>query len=252
MKRKRLASITTKIALASTVVLGLAAPASATSIIEQGTSFSSNIARGVVQSSADAATRQQALADFRAVLVASGATADVVRFDALSTTQREELADYLVGESYSVTPPPNAVPDSNGALRVGDFSWAQPAGGNSSNAKSRIKSMQGGQTFSFAGIVLIEVVIDLNYSVSSQPPYGVSGVAGYDCFVTKDYDVLAEVSSVKSSAFVDGTWEIEARCKVTVKRGVPTPWGQITWSTKEQLHFLRGDNAGYVVDHGWK
>jgi hypothetical protein len=39
---------------------------------------------------------------------------------------------------------------------------------------------------------------------------------------------------------------------VSVKRGVPTPWGPIAWSTASNIQFVTGTGSGAVSSHGWR
>ena len=40
-------------------------------------------------------------------------------------------------------------------------------------------------------------------------------------------------------------------CAVEVKRGVPSPWEQISWSTKNATQGVVGDGNGNVINQGW-
>ncbi len=200
-------------------------------------------------------TTELALSEFRQNLVSEGAQEDLAKFDALTTAQEAELAEYLLGESVSATAPPaDAEVEGNGILSYGDFEWGSPVGNDAVAARGWGLPMWGTQWFSFAGISITQVKISLTFEMDFDPNYGtvVSGIQSHSCQVQHNYDVFAEVTTTKDNAFTDGPYEAEGQCLVRVKRGAPTPLGQITWSTKEAIHYLRADNTGWITGHGWK
>lgn len=207
-------------------------------------------------------THQAVLDQFRANLVAVGDTAGVATFDAFTEAQRSDLSAYLLGESVSFdAPPAEAQQVGNGDFVYGDFQWAAPSGAQTASAEARQLSTQGynipvwgTQSFSFAGISIIEVKNSMTYTVDFSSSRGnyISNIPAYSCAVTHNYDILADVTSTKENAFTSGDWEVESQCKVRITRGVPTPWGQVTWSTKEAIHYLHADNTGWVMANGWE
>jgi hypothetical protein len=86
--------------------------------------------------------------------------------------------------------------------------------------------------------------------------YQVSGVSAtsitsYSCIVDANYDPFSTVTSSKNSAWVS-LGRATAECKVTVKRGTPTPWGQVTFSTRSNIQYVTGNGSGAVTAHGWR
>lgn len=195
--------------------------------------------------------KEAALTQLRAVLVTRGAVDDVAEFDAFNTQQRADLASYLVGETnVSLDPPADATWDTNGVATYGNFRWGLPAETETALARnsSNDVSIWGTQWFSFMGIKLIEVKNSMTYTLTYNSSTGTrpTAIKNHSCLVTLDTDIFAEVTSEKNSSYPDG-WEARAQCKVTIKRGLPVPWGIIVTSTTEGLHTIRGDNMGSVV-----
>lgn len=149
---------------------------------------------------------------------------------------------------------------SSGASAEGDFkvesgesssSLVSPGAGAALGAVSRAastKTVSAWQSFTFAGITISKTTVRVTYEVSSGKA---KKVASYSCIVNANYDIMAEVSSSK-----DGSWvssgKATAECNVTVKRGAPTPWGQVTWSTASNVQFVTGSGSGAVTAHGWR
>lgn len=40
-------------------------------------------------------------------------------------------------------------------------------------------------------------------------------------------------------------------CKVVVKRGAPTPWGTVAWSTYSSIQRLSARGSGAITFNGW-
>lgn len=216
-----------------------------------GMTSRTSVATNSIQASEDPATA--ALDEFRANLVAKGDAEGVARFDAFTEAQRDELAQYLLGESVNFTPPADATWDETGTATKGGFSWEIPSGYDVAAQSDNIP-VWGTQSFSFLGIPLIVVKNAMVYTVdwNSSKGWIVTGVPSSRCTVVYNYDIYASVESVTNAAFVYGTYEAQNECKVTVRRGVPSPWGTIAWSTREAIHVLRADNTGWITRHAWE
>lgn len=185
------------------------------------------------------------LEEFRANLVSAGRDVDVSRFDALSEERRAELADYFLGKK-EVKPEPAASSDDQTVGRDGDFEIVKVFP-RAARAVNEI-SIWGTQWFKFAGILISETKINLSY----QNKYAmVDQVLSYSCSVITNNDPTAEITTSKNSAYVSNG-DAVAKCDVKVKRGAPTPWGQITWSTSESVQVLKGGNTGRITFNGWE
>jgi len=202
-------------------------------------------------------TEQLALTEFRDNLVTEDRGEDVQKFDGLNDGQRTNLADYLLGETPATFTPPSDAEveyDENGVRYTrGDFTWGVPNEMPTVGMRAAGNSMWGTQWFSFAGIKLIETKLSMTYTVGWDPNRGsvITGIQSYNCYVTQDADIFAEVTASNAKAWPNG-WEAVAECEVTVRRGAPTPWGQVTWSSRTGVQYLVGDNTGMVVAHGWR
>lgn len=202
------------------------------------------------------------LTDFRDVLVqraeviGSEGVAELEQFDSLDGTQRNELANYFLGVDGSVAPGDAAALTVEGGTTVltdGDFTWESveapnAASGIVARAATSTKSTWATQWFKFAGITISETKVSGTYTVSGGKA---TKVNSYACTVVQNIDPLASVTSSKNAAYVSGG-KATMECKVKVKRGVPTPWGHVSWSTKEAVQYLRATGAGRVEAHGWK
>lgn len=199
-----------------------------------------------------------ALSEFRENLVTNGDAAEVSAFDALSVDQRSALAGYFFGNGMSPdSPTTDAIAESHGDTTTytdGDFAWAiedeekSASAAATSRAAAATRNISGNQWFSFAGIKISETKVSLSYQAIGKKA---TKVNSYSCVVVKNADPLAQISSSKSNAYIAGD-NATAKCKVVVKRGVPSPWGQITWSTKEGIQVLAGNGGGKVVKNTWE
>lgn len=131
-----------------------------------------------------------------------------------------------------------------------------PLGGTGAGTYSTIQPLAATQTYSvwatsaflFAGIKISETKVAGTYTASGGTA---RSILSYSCTVTRNYDPLAEVSTDKSGSYI-ASGQATMECRVRVRRGVPTPWGQVSWSTKEAIQYLRANGYGGVVAHGWK
>lgn len=183
-----------------------------------------------------------ALSQLRANLTAS---ADIAAFDALSPAQEAELADYLLGEIDPFAGLSAASP-RNGDFELRTVTAAEPAGGISARAATR--SVSAWQSFLFAGITISKTTVRETYNYSGA---NATSIAAYSCVVDANYDPYSQITVSKTGAYVSGG-KATAECKVTVKRGVPTPWGPISWSTASNVQYVTGNGAGTVTSHGWR
>lgn len=216
---------------------------------------------------------ESALHDFRSSLVEGSQTdpsaaADIERFDNLSNSQRQELARYLTGELEVVTPiaqSPQLGDGTSTTIREGNFTWKtveksatgedllalQPVSGKgqfSTTATTTVKSIWATQYFTFAGIKISETKVSGSYNVRSSRA---TGIRSHTCNVVRNYDPFSGVSTSKNASYVSGGRAV-FECLVSVKRGVPTPWGHISYSTRENVQYARGTGAGRVDAHGWR
>lgn len=177
--------------------------------------------------------------------------AEIARFDALSPEQQHELAQYLAGEihpfdSLSAQHPQagNFEIQDGASISVGNTK-ATPLAATASLAT---KTISAWQSYVFAGITISKTTVRETYTVSGA---NAVAIVSYSCIVDANYDPFAEVSSTKDGAWVS-SGKATAECLVTVKRGTPTPWGQITWSTNSNIQFVTGNGYGGVTSHGWR
>lgn len=202
-------------------------------------------------SATDSNAEESALAQFRAGLTDSS---DVQAFDNLSDGQRTDLAAYLLGETDPYTElSENAAREEapSSVLSSGDFELQTEATATptaSAAARAATRSISAWQSFNFAGITISKTTVRETYYYSGA---NATKVASYSCVVDQNYDPFSQVTSSKNSAWVSSGKAI-AECKVTVKRGVPTPWGPISWSTKSNVQYVSGNGAGKVTSSGWR
>lgn len=183
-----------------------------------------------------------ALSQFRDNLAAAS---DIAAFDALTEEQRADLARYLLGE----TDPLSQLSDSD--PHVGDFELR--VGGPASAsitplAAGATRTVSAWQSFLFAGITISKTTVRETYLYSGA---NATRIASYSCVVDANYDPFAEVSVARDGSWISSGKAI-AQCKVTVKRGAPSPWGQVTWSTASNVQYVSGNGYGKVVSHGWR
>ncbi|QAY64996.1 hypothetical protein ET495_17395 (plasmid) [Xylanimonas allomyrinae] len=213
------------------------------------------------------------LADFRETLAKRAATtgdegvAELARFDALDDSQRAELADFFLGINEDTVKPGATASATIGGdtsrVSEGNFTWESTEGSSDGagsaltartartarsapTARATTKSVWVSHWFKFAGIKITEVKVAGTYTVSGGKA---TKINSYACTVVKNIDPMAEVTSSKNGSYIaNGKANLE--CKITVKRGAPTPWGPIAWSTKEGIQFLRANGAGKVEASG--
>lgn len=206
------------------------------------------LAAGVSPAAATRAGGDPVLAEFRSNLTSA---ADLDAFDALTVDQRAELAAYLRGESGSIE---RALemdqPTGAFEVRTGTNITATKADAfmSGTTSASSTRTVSAWKSFLFAGITISKTTIrETYYYVGASA----TKVAAYSCVVNANYDPFATVTSSKSGAWVS-SGRATAECLVTVKRGVPGPWGPINWSTSSAIQFVTGNGYGSVTSHGWR
>ena len=110
------------------------------------------------------------------------------------------------------------------------------------------RTVSAWQSFLFAGITISKTSVRETYYYSGA---NATTIASYTCVVDANYDPFSSVSVAKAGAYVSAG-KATAECRVTVKRGVPTPWGQVSWSTASNVQFVTGNGSGSVTSHGWR
>lgn len=189
-----------------------------------------------------------ALAEFRANLTDPP---DIEKFDALTPAQQATLASYLLGETDPLAKL------SKATRRAGDFelrtsaeSTLAPSSATTSAAitAGSTRTVSAWQSFLFAGITISKSTVSETYYYSG---IYASSIAAYSCVINANYDPFSSVTTAKSGSYVS-SGRATAECRVTVKRGVPTPWGPIAWSTASNVQFVTGTGSGSVYSHGWR
>ena len=223
-----------KIKFIGTIAAGLTA----------GMIFSPMAAQAAVAAPSASSTQSAAaLAAFRDQLVKAGAADDLKRFDALTAEQRDELAGYFLGDASR--------------YNAADFKWsttrsslAAPAGAAIAQpmAATTTYSVWATSAFLFAGVTITKTKVAGTYTASAG---SATKVNAYACTVVTNYDPLASVSTAKNAGYISGG-KAYLQCKVTVKRGLPTPWGTVSWSTREAIQYLRANGSGAVEASGWQ
>lgn len=230
------------VGLVGAVALGCSLMAASPAVASTGTSDDSSVV---------------VLEEFRAGLsdrIASGvdgAEAELALFDQLTDAQRDELTSILVSDGAVLTQPteestvtvetPTEVVSTDG-----DLTWTEETGVTGVAARAASRGVWHESTVAFAGITLNKVKVSGNYEYSGGKA---TKVLGYSCVVLEALGPTQQVTSKKNTAYISGG-KAYFKCKVTSRWGVPTPWGQISWSQRESIQFVRGGAAGYETG-GW-
>lgn len=189
--------------------------------------------------------KSQALSEFRANLRSN---TDLAKFDAFTPFQRDQLGSFLIGE----TDPFSKSNSADSALSEFEITNGQsvstPATRVATLLTTTTKSISAWQAYVFAGITISKTSVRETYYVSAN---NATAIATYSCVVDANYDPLAAITTAKDGAWISGG-NATAECLVTVRRGVPTPLGQISWSTKDEIQFVTGNGYGGVIAHGWR
>lgn len=197
-------------------------------------------------SAAETDLAESALAQFRAKLTSSVETA---KFDALTEGQQAELAAYLLGETDPLAALSSTPRSGNFELRTSTAAPAkQDRTGSSVAVAGGTRTVSAWQSFLFAGITISKTTVRETYYYSGA---NATSVASYSCIVDANYDPFSIVTSAKSGAWVS-SGRATAECKVVVTRGVPTPWGQVSWSTASNIQYVTGNGYGSVTGSGWR
>lgn len=199
------------------------------------------------------------LSVLRGDLERSGSSADLAAFDALDAGQRHELASYFLDPEMAERVAVDMAARANTSMTAGQDRGFQRGGtrspepgqqqdekGATISAASRTSS--GTQWFAFAGIRLTETKVSETYEYSGSTA---RKLLGYSCTVVRNIQPFTQVSSSKNSGYISGG-QATSKCKVVVKRGVPTPWGTIAWSTYSSIQRLSARGNGAVTFNGWQ
>jgi hypothetical protein len=199
-------------------------------------------------SAADTNLSAVALAKFRANLTLAP---DIAKFDALTSSQQQSLASYLLGETDPFAELSSSTPSAVGfekrtdsASTITQFNAATSA----ATAASATRTVSAWESFLFAGITISKTTVSETYHYSGAKA---TSIAAYSCVVNANYDPFSSITDSKSGAYVSSS-KATAECLVSVKRGVPTPWGPIAWSTASNIQFVTGTGSGAVSSHGWR
>lgn len=177
------------------------------------------------------------------------------RFDKLNANQRDELADYFLGNIFINTPQSSNYSHQSSQDDIvtrGNFTWetertSDSTSGIETRATKSTKHVKATQWFKFLGITISETKVSGTYLVSGGKAVSIKS---YACTVLQNLDPLANISSSKNGSYIsDGKATME--CKVVVKRGAPTPWGGLNWSTREGIQYLTANGQGKVEEEGW-
>lgn len=200
-------------------------------------------------------TERAVLSEIREDLAASGTPADVAAFDQLSAEQRDDLASYFLDPAVTDEVEADATEAAIGSNTVrtsGDFSWGEEdrveTGVSAAGTRAASRSSWGTQWFSFAGIKLSETKVSMSYEYSGTTA---RKMLGYSCTVTRNIQPFTNVTTSKSSGYVSGG-QATAKCKVVVKRGAPTPWGTVAWSTYSAMQRLSAKGNGAITANRWE
>lgn len=204
--------------------------------------------------------RTAALNSFRAELASqkdAGESTSLASFDALGESERTELARYLTGEtSLSATAPPaDAAREQSGSSVVataGNARWVSTVGEETEpdDATGRATTYKvhsyADETFTLVGITISKTRVWADYTTGSGI---VKSLTDYGCQLVSNYDPFSSISVSKQSAILSGG-KATYKCYVTVKRGVPSPWGQISTTTRSAYQYMQVSGPG-VGGHGW-
>ena len=168
-----------------------------------------------------------------------------MKLENLSFSQREELERYFNGERKV-----DLETVKGGKLSVdGDFSREVKTGASLTNyAVGGQKFIQSSSEFKFAGISITKTKVSGSYN--TEPGVGATQILSHQCTVEHNYQPLTKVNTQKGDAYANGG-EATFLCSVEVTRGVPTPWGDVNWSTRNATQGVVGNGDGVVVKEGW-
>lgn len=198
-----------------------------------------------------APSRAEVLDQIRNDLISDGDAEELDAFDRLSVDQRDRLAAYFLDPAEASKTMDRASGTTSGPVAVrtsGDFEWGDAAAGGSDDARAASGTSWGSQWFAFAGIRLSETKVSETYEYSGTTA---KKMLGYSCSVVRNIQPFTEVKSSKSSGYISGG-RATAKCKVVVKRGVPTPWGTVAWSTYSSIQRLSAKGNGAITANRWE
>lgn len=220
-------------------------------------------------------SEQSALSSLRAALAEAGAAGskvaatNLIAFDSLTSAQSLGLARYLTGKSgiTAAGPSPAATTRVVGGITVstdGDARWvsesrvavpkdlhrAEAAKARATFAPAAVTygvHSYTNESFAIAGITLSTTRVWADYVTGSGV---VQRIRDYGCQLIFNFEPSAEITTTKQSQSLSGG-KATFKCLVTVKRGIPTPWGQITTSTRQGYQYMSVNGRG-VYSHGWQ
>lgn len=173
------------------------------------------------------------------------ATADLHRFENLSVDQKLDLESFFNGYrelNFSTL-------ENDNTLRDGDFSLERSLGVFASLISSTSnRHIQSSDEFKFAGISITRTKVSGSYEATTGA--GATRILSHQCIVEHNYDPLAQVNSEKQDSYVS-SGNATFLCRVQVRLGVPTPWGQINWSDRTASQGVVGNGNGVVINQGW-
>ncbi|MDK8532199.1 hypothetical protein QP900_08820 [Corynebacterium marquesiae] len=173
------------------------------------------------------------------------AMSDLSKFEQLSSDQRSELEAFLEGKrvpnlNYGEGETVATDGDFSRELKTSPSVTFYAAGGS--------KHIESWDEFKFAGISVTKTKVSGSYE--TKPGVGATRILGHQCTVVHNYQPLTQVKTDKSNAYTSGG-NATFLCAVEVKRGWPSPWGRISWSTKNATQGVVGNGNGKVINQGW-
>ena len=182
--------------------------------------------------------QDRALSHFEARLKKSGSVTDQKAYAELSEPQKHRLANYLLGK--------DSLDVKTETVKTETATPSSFTRGNAV-ASTSTRTIWGKQWFHIGNLKISETKVRGTYTVYKGK---VKKPASYSCTVVKNIDPSAKITSTKDGLFLSSGYAT-FKCKVTVKRGVPTPWGPIAWSKREAIQQIKGNSKGKVVSHKW-
>lgn len=190
------------------------------------------------------AAKQVVLEQFRKNLAEASEAGDteaaesVESFDSLTRQQRSELAELLTGERAWE---PSTNLDEEIVVERGVVPRAVAAA-------SQTRTIWYTSAFTFAGIKVTETKVTGRYTAQGS---SAKRILSNSCTVVRNFQPFTNVNTNQSASYVNGKNAV-FDCRVRVQRGIPTAWGTIDWSTKEQVQTVSGNGYGTVVSRGWR
>lgn len=102
------------------------------------------------------------------------------------------------------------------------------------------------QTVKLAGITISKTRVWADYKTGSGV---VKSVTDYGCQLVSSIDPFSSITTSKQSKVLS-SGKATVKCAVVVRRGVPTPWGQISTTTRSAYQYMRV-NGSRIEAQGW-